>query len=103
MRVACGGYDDEESSLRRRIQADPSDIEAHRQLATIQSFRGDHAAAILALTELTHRFPRDTETRYELAMLQMMIEQDEHACEQLRGILALDPNHPRALAQTAFC
>jgi tetratricopeptide (TPR) repeat protein len=54
---------------RERIEKDPNNVEAYRQLATALESEGDTNGAIAALEEYTGRRPKNVEAKQELANL----------------------------------
>jgi tetratricopeptide (TPR) repeat protein len=66
-----GGGTDAPSAgeARDRIEDNPNDVQAYRDLATALQSDGDIAGAISALEEYTGRRPKDVEAKLELARL----------------------------------
>jgi tetratricopeptide (TPR) repeat protein len=66
-----GGTADQVSAkeARERIEENPNNVQAYRDLATALEGEGDTAGAITALEEYTGRRPRDADAKRELASL----------------------------------
>jgi tetratricopeptide (TPR) repeat protein len=77
---------------RERIQKNPNNVQAYRQLATALESEGDTNGAIAALEEFTGRRPKDVEAKRELAGLYLARAdrlRDEAQAAQLEAASAL--------------
>jgi tetratricopeptide (TPR) repeat protein len=82
---------------RERIEKNPNDIQAYRDLANALALEGDNAGAISALEEYTGRRPKDVEAKLELARL--YVARGDRLSEQAQLAQA---EASSALAGTAF-
>jgi tetratricopeptide (TPR) repeat protein len=76
------------SEARERIEKNPRDAEAHRELANAYLTEGETEEAILALGEYLNLRPKDTDAHRELASLylqQAQAAQNRAQLAQLRG------------------
>ena len=98
-----GNYAEARQALQKVLETDPSHVDARHQIGLIQGFEGDFDASFATLNSLSQTFPMNLGVRYDLAMTQMMLGMYEEACENLRYILSINPNHEEALRQSAYC
>jgi tetratricopeptide (TPR) repeat protein len=93
----CGSDAPSAGEARERIEENPGDVQAYRDLATALESEGDTAGAISALEEYTGRRPRDVEAKRELAGLYLS------RADRLRDqATAIQAEASSALAETAF-
>jgi tetratricopeptide (TPR) repeat protein len=100
----CNGeYAPAQELFQQALRLDPNHKPSLLQSALILGFTGDFDGSLAALAMLHQRFPADDEILYELAMTQMMLGEDEQACQNFRTILARNPDHEKAQQQIAYC
>ncbi len=98
-----GRYGEARLYLQRVLQLDPGHTKAQHQLGLIQGFEGDFDGSLTTLSGLAAKYPSDLDILYDLAMTQMMLGMYDEACGNLRRILSIDPDHKKAIEQSAYC
>ena len=100
----CSGqYAEAKAEFQKVLAADPGHVDARLQNALILGFEGDFDGSLAALTQLSNQHPQNDDVRCELAMTQMMLWMYEEGCANFKAILARNPNHEKALQQSAYC
>ena len=100
----CNGqYAEAKAEFQKVLAANPHHVKARMQIGLIQGFEGDFDGSMDTLAALSAEVPNDLDVRYELAMTQLMLGDFDAGCANVRYILAIDPNHEKALQQASYC
>jgi Tfp pilus assembly protein PilF len=100
----CSGqYGEAQEQFKRVLEVDSTHKQTLHQMALIAGFLGDFDGSLVALQDLSAKYPADNDIRYDLAMTQMMLGDYDSGCLNLKKILATDPSHEKALQQAVYC
>jgi len=77
-----------ERLVRLRLEAEPADAAARRQLANVLVGRGELDAALAELRRILDRSPRDWRTRVEIGRLLIAKDRDEEALKEFGELLS---------------
>lgn len=87
-----------QAELEARLDKNPNDIQALNGLTEIALGQQDLSAAMGYNTRALKIDKTNRDARVYFALLRMAIGQTDQALKDLDGVLAEEPNHPRALA-----
>lgn len=99
----AGDYAGAKEVFQRILSMQPDHIKSRLQIGLIAGFVGDFDESLSILSALSAQVPGNLDVKYELAMTQMMLGMYDEGCANLRQILSVDPNHEKALQQSAYC
>ena len=98
-----GRYGEAKTAFQQVLVTEPNHLKSLWQLALIQGFEGDFDGSLESLKNLVATHPTETDVMYDLAMTYMMLGFQDEACAEFQKILAINPEHEKALHQAKYC
>jgi tetratricopeptide (TPR) repeat protein len=92
MEEARGNYSAAIECYRRKLELEPTDVTAHREIGRCYRNLGEYEAAVASIEKMLQIFPNNPSANYELALAQRGMGNEQRAMELLQKALDLWKN-----------